>query len=144
MNLAKQNKTLFPKDWDEWFSDFFSHVPDLSFSSIQNMPAVNVKETDSGFEIEAALPGMKKEDIRVRIDNGILQINAEQKSERESKEDNYTRKEFSYQSFSRSFRLPENVDQDQVEAGYSDGILRLSLLKKSLAPASNGKNIQIA
>lgn len=144
MNLAKQNKTSFPKVWDEWVSDFFSKVPELSFPSMQNMPAVNVKETDTAFEIEAALPGMKKEDISVRIEHGVLQLNAGQKSESESKEGDYTRKEFSYHSFSRSFRLPENADQDKVDAAYADGILRLTIAKKNLVSGSEGKNIQIA
>lgn len=144
MNVAKQNKTSFPKVWDEWFSDFFRQVPDLSLPNTQNMPAVNVKETERAYEIEAALPGMKKEDISVRVENGILQLKAEQKSEFESKEDNYTRKEFSYQSFSRSFRLPENAEPDQIEASYTDGILRLSIAKKSNSAQPEGKNIEIA
>lgn len=108
-----------------WSSDWMGD----DFQRRDRMPAVNVKETDKCFEIEVAVPGMKKEDFKIDVDNGVLTISAEQKEEKEKKEDNYTRKEFSYSSFSRSFSLPQNVNEDSIKAKYDNGVLALTLDK---------------
>jgi HSP20 family protein len=99
----------------------------------QNMPAVNVKETESAYEIELAAPGFQKSDFNVAIENGILTISCEKKSQSEKSEETYTRKEFEYSSFSRSFNLPENVSDDDVEAHYENGVLKLTVSKKKEA-----------
>ena len=94
------------------------------------VPAMNVKETDKRFEIEIAAPGFTKEDFKVSIENGVLRIEAENKDEMEKKEDDYTRREFNYNSFYRSFTLPENVNEDEmIDATYKRGILKLVLNK---------------
>lgn len=139
---VQKDKHHVPSVWDRWFSDFFneSSMPSV-FSN--NMPAVNVKEHENGWELEAALPGMKKEDINISIENGVLSISAENRSEQHKKEANYTRREFSYQSFNRSFRLPENADEDDIHATYTDGVLRVSLKKNEPSQPLNGKSIPI-
>src|SRR2546423_11054850 len=94
------------------------------------MPAVNVKENEKDYEIELAAPGMKKEDFRIDVENGILTISAEKKEEKEQKEDKYTRREFSYSSFNRSFSLPQNVDENNIKARYENGVLYLTVSKQ--------------
>lgn len=95
------------------------------------MPAMNVKEHDKDFEIEFAAPGFSKEDFEITIDDNILNVYGEKKKEEEEKDENYTRKEFSYNSFQRSLNLPETINTDQeVKATYKKGILKLNLLKK--------------
>jgi HSP20 family protein len=108
-----------------WNNDWMGN----EFDRRDRLPAVNVKETDKCYEIEVAVPGMKKEDFKIDVDNGVLTISAEQKEEQEKKEDNYTRKEFSYSSFSRSFSLPQNVNEDSINAKYENGVLALTLDK---------------
>ncbi len=94
------------------------------------VPAMNVKETDDRFEIEIAAPGFTKKDFNVSIENGVLRIEAENKEEMEKKEDDYTRREFNYNSFYRSFTLPENVNEEEmIDATYKRGILKLVLNK---------------
>lgn len=94
-----------------------------------DLPAVNIKETEKNFDIEVAAPGYQKQDFKVDIDNGLLTISAENKSETEESKENFTRKEFSYSSFTRSFTLPENVKQEDIKAKYDNGLLRLTLQK---------------
>jgi HSP20 family protein len=95
------------------------------------IPAMNVKEHDKDFEIEFAAPGFSKEDFEITINDNILNVYVEKKKEEEEKDENYTRKEFSYNSFQRSLNLPETINTDQeVKATYKKGILKLNLQKK--------------
>jgi len=96
------------------------------------MPAVNVKETDKAYEVELSAPGYNKSDFNISVENNMLTVSAETKQEKEQKEDNYTRREFGYTSFSRSFNLPTNTNEEDIHAKYQDGILRLTIAKKSL------------
>ena len=93
------------------------------------LPAVNIKENESNFEIEVAAPGFQKQDFKVDIQNDVLNISAETKDESTEEKDNYTRREFSYSSFNRSFSLPKNVKEENVQARYENGILKLKLEK---------------
>jgi HSP20 family protein len=93
------------------------------------MPAVNVKENDKNYEIEVSAPGMKKEDFNISVENRILTISAEVKEEKEVKDDKYTRREFVSSSFSRSFSLPENVDENNIQGHYENGILKVTVSK---------------
>lgn len=113
------------------------------FFNGSSMPAVNVKENTDDFQIELAAPGMKKEDFKVDVENGILCISSETKENKEEKEDNYTRKEFSYSSFSRSFTLPDSINKDAITAKYDDGVLRLTLAKKEEVKSQPTKTISI-
>ncbi|MBP6009854.1 MAG: Hsp20/alpha crystallin family protein [Bacteroidia bacterium] len=106
------------------------------------MPAVNVKDGKDQYEIEVAAPGLKKEDFKIRVEHGILTISSEQKSEKESKEGEYTRREFNYQSFSRSFALPQDVKEEDIQASYADGILKLLVAKKQTVTAK-GREIAV-
>ncbi|RMF30517.1 MAG: Hsp20/alpha crystallin family protein [Bacteroidetes bacterium] len=147
-NLMKWNETLFP-NVSRLFDDFFrSELTDWTtrnFAAMgSTMPAVNIKETDDDFQIEVAAPGMNKKDFNVEVDNGMLVISAEREVSDEEKNDNYTRKEFSYQSFKRSFMLPDSVDAEKINAKYTDGILRLSLPKKPEAKPQPAKTIKIS
>lgn len=97
------------------------------------VPSANVIEKNSLFQIELAAPGMKKTDFHIDIDNGQLTISSEKEEEKEEKEENYTRKEFNYSSFSRSFLLPESINTEKIKAKYQDGILKLDLPKREEA-----------
>lgn len=109
------------------------------------IPAVNIKETGDGFEVEMAAPGMQKEDFRVELDGNQLTISSEFESKNEMKEgERFTRREFSYQSFQRSFTLPKNVvDIDQIEARYENGVLRLLIPKREEARQKPPRMIEI-
>lgn len=95
-----------------------------------DIPAVNIKEENDKFVLEMAAPGMNKDDFKINLDNYQLTISSEQKKEKKEKEDNYTRREFVYSSFSRSFTLPKTIDIDKIKADYKNGILSLTLPKK--------------
>jgi HSP20 family protein len=109
----------------------------------QHMPAVNIKENEKSYEIELAAAGYNKKDFNISIDNGLLTISAEKKEETDKKEDNYQRKEFSCTSFSRSFNLPENVAEEDVQARFEDGVLKLSITKKAEPQPKPKKPIEI-
>ena len=115
-----------------WLSDFFDNDRffDSDLMRKQTVPAVNVKESDQGFEIELAAPGLIKDDFKISVENRVLTISTEKRDEHEEKRQNgYTRREFSYTSFSRSFALPDNVNEEDVDANYKDGVLKLTLTK---------------
>ena len=115
-----------------WLSDFFDNDRffDSDLMRKQTVPAVNVKESDQGFEIELAAPGLIKDDFKISVENRVLTISTEKRDEHEEKRQNgYTRREFSYTSFSRSFALPDNVNEEDVDANYEDGVLKLTLTK---------------
>jgi HSP20 family protein len=122
---------------DDFFNNDFLDEDSL-------MPAMNVKEHDTDFEIEFAAPGFSKKDFEVTIEDNILNVCGEKKEEKEEKNEDYTRKEFSYNSFKRSLKLPQTVNSDQdVKATYKDGILKLNLLKKEAAKETPKKVIEI-
>jgi HSP20 family protein len=112
-------------------SDFFESENLLmdEFFRKDWVPAVNVSENEKYYEIELAAPGLKRDDFHVKIADGVLTISSEKKSEKEQKDRNYTRKEFNYTSFSRSFTLPENAKEDDIRANYENGVLKLSVAK---------------
>jgi HSP20 family protein len=95
-----------------------------------NSPAVNVVENKDNFKIDFAVPGFNKGDFNVKLDGTILTISGEKKNEVNKAEENYTMREFSFNSFSRSFNLPETVDGSNISAEYTDGILKVMLPKK--------------
>jgi len=110
------------------------------------IPAVNIKETKENFEVELAAPGMRKEDFKVELDGNQLTIFSERRAEDEQSEENrYTKREFSYQSFQRTFQLPKDVvDSDKIEARYENGLLHLIIPKKEEAKQKPPRMIQIA
>lgn len=106
------------------------------------VPSVNVSETDKTYEIDVAAPGMRKDDFKVRVEKGTLTISAERKEEKEEKKKNYTRQEYSYNSFSRSFTMPEDAKEEDIKAQYQDGELKLSIAKKAVT-VSKVKEIEV-
>lgn len=133
--LLRRNSNLFPvvpSIFNDFLLDEFSNLNPYFAIKKQTLPAVNVKESENEFKIELAVPGLKKEDFKLAIENNVLTISSERKEEQEEKDKNgYTRKEFSYQSFSRSFNLPEKlVDAEKIEASYNEGILNISIPKR--------------
>lgn len=128
---------------NDWLSSPFANWR----TSGATMPSVNVRETNDAFHIEVAAPGMKRDHFKVELDNNFLTISAEfeQKSEENKEGEGYTRREFSYQSFQRSFALPENkVEGEKVAAKYVDGILHITVPKKEAAKAKPAKQIKVA
>ncbi|MBN2173936.1 MAG: Hsp20/alpha crystallin family protein [Bacteroidales bacterium] len=129
---------LFSRDWMDWNSSNFS-------TTNTTLPAVNISETKDDFQIEVAAPGMEKKDFKINLENNQLTISSERKNEKEDSEENYTRREFSYQSFSRTFTLPEHiVDGEKISAKYNDGILRILLPKKEEVKPKPAKEIKIS
>lgn len=128
---------LFSRDWMDWSN--------LNFSSTNTtLPAVNVKESENEYELEVAAPGMKKDSFKINLDKDQLTISSEWKDEKKEKDGDYTRKEFSYQSFQRSFTIPDNlVDGDKISAKYNDGILNIKLPKKEEAKPKPAREIKI-
>lgn len=128
-----------------WLSDFFDTEKffDSDWLKRASLPAVNVKETEKNFVIEVAAPGRSKKDFSISAENGVLTISSEKKEEKEQKEKEYTRKEFSYSSFSRSFTLPENTNEDDIKANYADGILTLEVAKKVISQPKAKKAIEV-
>lgn len=142
MALIKFNRDLLPTV--NWMDDFFGRdmmdFPGFGSSS----PKVNIREDENNYFVEVAAPGMKKEDFNLSLDNNILTISSEVKDEQENRDGNYTRREFSYSSFSRSFTLPDTAEADKIEAKYKDGVLHIVMPKKEEAKRKPAKNIKIS
>ncbi len=134
-NLMPARSSLFSDFFDDQFwSDGFNG------GSI-NVPAVNVKDEKEAFTLELAAPGKKKEDFKIDVDHNVLTISSENREESSDEQDNYTRKEFSYQAFSRSFGLPDAVIADKIKANYNDGVLTVKLPKTTEARETFKKEI---
>lgn len=149
MSIIKKNNLL--PDVNHLFDDFFSRDIwnwGLSNGSSTNttVPAVNIRETGNNFEVEMAAPGMTKDDFKVELDGNMLTITSEKTNEAEQKdEERYTRREFSYQSFQRTFQLPKDVvDPDKIQANYKNGVLHLVIPKKEEAKQRPPRTIQIS
>jgi len=110
----------------------------------KEFPAVNISENDKSYSLEVVAPGFQKENFKLKVDDDVLTISAESKSEstEEGKEKEYTRREYSYNSFTRSFRLPENVNDENISAAYKDGILNIEL-PKTTAEVKASKEISV-
>ena len=108
-----------------------------------HVPAVNVKETDKAYEINLAAPGLEKNDCKIDLNGSMITISAEKEKTDEEKEDGFTRKEYNFNSFSRSFTLPEDTMADKIDANYVNGELRLLLPKKEGARKSFHQKITV-
>lgn len=144
MTHIKDNVTnLFPALSDFFESDKWMSAERFLKGFNSSIPAANVIEGEKEYRIELAIPGFKKEEVKVDLENEILTISAENKSEKEETTRRYTRKEFSYGSFSRSFQLPKAVNADKTEAKYENGVLKLTIPKKEEALSKARKEINI-
>jgi len=143
----KNNVTGLPS-FSSWFDNFFDNSIGTEFLSNFNtgitLPAVNIKETPNDFILELAIPGMKKSDFIIDVENKILSISSEVTKEHEEKDEIYTRREFGYSSFKRTFTLPDSIESDKVKASYEDGILMVTLPKREEAKQKPAKRIEIS
>ncbi len=126
------------------FNNFFENEFMDFWSKRSTDPGANIIETDNSFVLELAAPGMKKEDFKISLENNILTVSAELNDEKREEGRNYTRKEFYYGSFSRSFTLPRSIDLENIKADYVNGVLNVSLPKKEEAKVSLKKDIRIS
>jgi HSP20 family protein len=124
--------------------DFFDETLNLGTGAIgRNLPAVNISETENDLVIEVAAPGMKKKDFKIEIDGDQLHISYKKEEKAENSETNHWRREFSFESFERTFTLPTIVESDRIFAAYNDGILKISVPKKEEAKKKPARTIEI-
>jgi HSP20 family protein len=136
--LAKAAETMpslfndFFKPWNEWFDN--GNLMGRTF----NMPAVNITEEKDEYKVSLAVPGMKKDDFKIDVDGNMLTISSEKEESKEEKDKKFTRKEYNYSSFSRTFTLPEEINKEKIEARYEEGVLKVSLpfTEKAKKPAA--------
>ncbi|NHA03373.1 Hsp20/alpha crystallin family protein [Mucilaginibacter sp. HC2] len=115
---------------------------DKHFLSDEHLPAVNIREKEDTFELEVAAPGFKKDDFKISTENGLMTISAETSREEKEEKENYTRREFSKRAFTRTFKLPENVQEEKIKASYKHGLLAIDLKKTNHVPAAK-KEVKI-
>lgn len=139
MGLVKFNPALVNRVFD----DFFNGAPTRTHFG-GTVPAVNVKETNDDYLIELAAPGLKKDAFKIEVEEGILTISAEHKTENEEKREGYTRREFGFTNFTRRFTLPETADENNITATYTDGVLGINLPKKEEAKPQPARLIEVA
>lgn len=150
LTLSKRN--MFPTLTNKWFGDgnflsprtwdFYSDLFDMDYA--MKVPSVNIMENEKDFKFMMAAPGMEKKDFKVSLENDILTISAEKKEEMKNEDENFARREYSFNSFSRSFKLPENCIFDKVDAKYENGVLLLTLPKKVATLTKAIKEIKVA
>ncbi len=131
-------KSFFNSEFNHIFNQLDTMFPTKSFNNVtyNNIPAVNVKEDENAFQIEVAAPGLKKGDFKLSLHENRLTISSKQEENKEEKTEKYSRQEFNYTSFQRTFTLPKNVDGEKIDASYTNGILHVGLPKKEeLKPA---------
>ena len=146
MSLIKRDVGYAPT-LSNFFDDFFTR--DLfnwpsSSSTGTSIPKVNIYETDSEFHVEMAAPGMSKDDFKVELDNNMLTISSQLETEKDDENKNYQRREYSFQSFVRTFHLPDSAESEKINAKYVDGVLNLVIPKKEEAKRKPVKTIKIS
>lgn len=127
----------FFKPWNEWFDNGGLR------GRTMNVPAVNITEHKNEYQVSLAAPGLKKDDFKIDVNGNMLTISSEKEENKEEKDKRFTRKEYSYSSFSRSFTLPEEINKEKIEAKYEDGVLKLSLPRKVEAKMPSAKHIAV-
>lgn len=144
-NGNKRNLPSLPNWFDDFWNRNFFDLDNRNFSAVDStLPSVNVKETEDNYEVEVAAPGMDKKDFHITLNGSLLTISSEKQTNDEQQKGNYTRREFSYQSFQRSFELPKDVvDEQRIEAKYNNGVLHLVIPKKEEAKRKAPKMIEV-
>src|ERR1700742_4496701 len=136
MTLVKFNNGHKNYGVNPFFNDVFDTILNDRFlggKQVSQVPAVNIAETENEFHIELAVPGLKKEDFKINVEKNVLSFSAEKKSENVEEGKKFSKREYTYNSFVRSFTLPESADQSKIAAEYTDGILKLNVTKKEEA-----------
>jgi len=149
MNLIKRNPngySALPGLFDDFFNRELFNWGNNNYSSTSTtVPSVNIKENEDAYEVQIAAPGMDKKDFEVKLDGNLLTVSSSKQDSSESQQDNFTRREFSYQSFQRSLQLPKDVvDQDNINAKYENGLLLLTIPKKEDAKQKPPRLIEIS
>lgn len=128
-----------------WMNKFFNTPVDEFFNlgKVINVPAVNVSESDKQFTLAIAAPGMDKNDFKLDVYDDILTISAEKEKDKEEKNELYNRREYNYNSWSRSFTLPQNCEADKIDAGYVNGELKIVIPKLEIKKPKKGKRISV-
>lgn len=147
MSLTKRNTMNFPALFDDFIGRELFNWGNGNFSATSTtVPSVNIRETNDTFEVEMAVPGMDKKDFSIQLEGNTLTISSAKKSSQETKEgENYTRREFSYQSFQRSFDLPRDVvEAENIAARYENGLLQLTIPKKEEVKKKGPRMIEIS
>jgi len=145
--LFNNDYSSFPSLIDKFFEGNMMDWNNWNFAGLNStLPAVNVSENQDEYRLDVAAPGLQKGDFKLNYDNGRLTISSERKDEKEEKEgDSVTRREFSYQSFQRSFTVPENViNADKITEKYDNGILHVVLPKREEVKPKPAKEIKIS
>ena len=135
----------FPSMFNRFFENDLFDWSTRNFSNTNTtLPSVNIREDENGFEVDMAAPGFEKKDFKIELLNNLLTISSEKKVETETKEgQQFTRQEFSYQTFSRSFTLPNTVEGEKIQAKYENGILKVAIPKKEEDKPRPVKQIEI-
>ncbi len=126
----------FFKPWNEWFDGGFG-------GRLTNVPAVNIVEQKDEYLVSLAAPGLKKDDFNINVDGNMITISSEKEENKEEKGKLFTRKEYNYSSFSRSFTLPEEINKEKIEAKYEEGVLKISLPRKEGSKKLSAKHIAV-
>ena len=144
MNYLRYNTEL-PEILNQFFENDLEKWSKKNYSRTHTtLPAVNIIENKEAYEVQMAAPGFKKGDFNIELDNDLLTISSEKEVDNEIKEDEvFTRKEFSYQSFTRSFRLPELIENEKIRAAYKDGILKIVIPKKDESKPKPARKISV-
>ena len=140
--LARINRNYVPAYWDDFFNDRFYKQINTAGSQ-RHSPAVNVIEDETSYRIEVAVPGVKREDFNIELEKDVLTISTELKEGKEDQTPNYLRREFNFQSFKRSFQLPDTVDQENIQASHEAGILTVNLAKREEVVEKAMKQIEV-
>ena len=141
--LAKAAKKM-PSVFDEFFKPWNEGFDTNGiWSRAMNIPAVNITEHKNEYRVSLAVPGLKKDDFNIAVEGNMLTISSEKEENKEEKDERFTRKEYNYSSFSRSFTLPEQINREKIEAKYEDGVLKLSLPSKAQAKMPSAKQIAV-
>lgn len=140
VKLAERMPPVFDdffRPWNEWFdnSGFLGRAI--------NMPAVNISEQKDHYLVSLAAPGLKKDDFQIDMDGNLLTISCEKEESREEKEKRFTRKEYNFSAFSRTFTLPMEINKEKIEARYEDGVLKISLPRIEEAKKLTAKHIAV-
>jgi HSP20 family protein len=127
----------FFKPWNEWFDN------GSTMSRTMQVPAVNITEEKDAYHVSLGVPGMQKEDFKIDVDGNMLTISSEKEESKEEKDKKFTRMEYNYASFSRSFTLPDEVAKDKIEASYKDGVLNITLPRIETASKPSATKIAV-
>jgi len=143
--LLVKNANQLPSLFDRFFEGDLFDWNNRNFSNTNTtLPSVNIKEDGDKFTVEVAAPGLEKTDFKIELNHNSLSISSEKKVENETKEGEYfTKREFSYQSFNRSFTLPQIADGEKIEASYEKGILTVTIPKREEAKPKPARMIEI-